>query len=79
MNLDPATDYVEHEMILGTQDGQMKPKVEEGNQFAAQLVHFAEGVLDGKPIKTPGEMGLRDIRYIMAIYKAAETGTVPKV
>lgn len=79
LDLDPATDYKEHKMVIGTEEGEQKPRIDEGNQFAGQMEHFADAVLDNKPIKTPGEMGLRDVRYMMAIYKAAETGTVQKV
>lgn len=43
-------------------------------QFAEMLSHFAEAVREGAAIRTPGEMGLRDIRLIEAIYKSAKSG-----
>jgi predicted dehydrogenase len=74
LDLDPATDYYEHNMKIGNKDGKQEPGLKEGNQFAAELDHMAECVLQNKTPKTPGEEGLRDIRLIMAIYEAARTG-----
>ncbi len=44
------------------------------NQQAAQLDDFAQCVLQNKPTRVPGEMGLRDVQLLEAIYRAAETG-----
>lgn len=79
LDLDPATDYKEPTMTIGDKEGQRKPKLAEGNQFAAELDHMAECVLNDTTPKTPGEEGLRDIRLIMAIYEAARTGKKVKV
>jgi predicted dehydrogenase len=35
---------------------------------------FAQCVLLNKPTRVPGEMGLRDVQLLTAIYRAAETG-----
>jgi len=35
---------------------------------------FAQCVLQNKPTRVPGEMGLRDVQLLLAIYRAAETG-----
>jgi predicted dehydrogenase len=79
LDLDPATDYYEHHMTIGDQEGEHQPKLKEGNQFAAELDHMAECVLQNKTPKTPGEEGLKDIRLIQAIYEAARTGKRVKV
>ena len=79
LDLDPATDYKEHTMHIGNKDGELKVKLEEGNQFAAQLDHMAECVLNNKTPKTPGEEGLKDVRIMLAIYEAAEKGKAVKV
>ncbi|MBC6698172.1 Gfo/Idh/MocA family protein [Hymenobacter puniceus] len=79
LDLDPATDYYEHHMTIGDKEGEHQPKIKEGNQFAAELDHMAECVLQNKTPKTPGEEGLKDIRIIMAIYEAARTGKRVKV
>ncbi|ALW84578.1 glucose-fructose oxidoreductase [Hymenobacter sedentarius] len=44
------------------------------NQQAAQMDDFADCVLHNKPTRVPGEMGLRDVQLLEAIYRAAETG-----
>ncbi|MCC3160792.1 Gfo/Idh/MocA family oxidoreductase [Hymenobacter sp. 15J16-1T3B] len=44
------------------------------NQQAAQLDDFADCVLNNRPTRVPGEMGLRDVQLLLAIYRAAETG-----
>ncbi|PHR92528.1 MAG: glucose-fructose oxidoreductase [Robiginitomaculum sp.] len=70
--MDPATGYGGHKMTL-TQGGKAKvlkpgdPSV----QFSRQCAHFADAILDDVEIRTPGEMGLRDIRLIDAIYTSA--------
>lgn len=44
------------------------------NQQAAQMDDFALCVQNNTPSRVPGEMGLRDLEILMAIYKAAQTG-----
>src|SRR6266540_7546239 len=44
------------------------------NQQAAQMDDFADCVLTGRKIPVPGELGLRDIAIIEAVYEAARTG-----
>ncbi|MFB0907004.1 MAG: Gfo/Idh/MocA family oxidoreductase [Spirosomataceae bacterium] len=44
-----------------------------------QLNDHALSILNNKPILTPGEEGLRDIRVVEAIYKAAASGKSIKV
>jgi predicted dehydrogenase len=44
------------------------------NQQAAQMDDFADCVINNKPTRVPGEMGLRDVQLLLAIYRAAETG-----
>ncbi|MCB2409121.1 Gfo/Idh/MocA family protein [Hymenobacter lucidus] len=43
-------------------------------QQARQMDDFADCVLNDKPTRVPGEMGLRDVQLLQAIYRAAETG-----
>jgi len=70
--LDPATDYYEHNLELKLEDGTQKVKLNEGNQFAAEIDHLSECIMQNKTPKTPGEEGLRDVKYMMAIYEAAK-------
>lgn len=43
-------------------------------QQAKQIDDFAECVLHNRDSKIPGEMGMRDVEILLAIYQAAETG-----
>lgn len=43
-------------------------------QQANQMDDDAQAIMQGKPMLVPGEEGLRDIRIVEAIYKAAVTG-----
>ena len=49
------------------------------DQFAAEMDDFATCVRAGKPTRVPGEEGLRDVRIMEAIYRAAETGREVKL
>ncbi|WP_294390836.1 Gfo/Idh/MocA family oxidoreductase [uncultured Sphingomonas sp.] len=72
--MDPATGYKGHNMRL---EGRERRDFSLGDptvQFAGQLDNFSDAIRDGSTIRTPGEMGLRDIRLMEAIYAAAETG-----
>jgi predicted dehydrogenase len=73
--MQPATGYGGHKMRL-TRDGTVDdlnpgdPNV----QFARQCDHLADAIRDGTEIITPGEMGLRDMALIEAIYRSAAEG-----
>jgi predicted dehydrogenase len=49
------------------------------NHFAAEMDHLGDCILNDKPVLTPGEEGLQDIKIVTAIYEAARTGGVVKV
>lgn len=68
--LEPAYQY---SGIRGeTSEGPMNlPNV---NQQARQMDAFAQCVKENRHTRVPGEMGLRDVKILMAIYKAARTG-----
>ncbi|GAA4357170.1 Gfo/Idh/MocA family oxidoreductase [Hymenobacter saemangeumensis] len=74
LDLDPLSDYYEHTLKVGSSKGETEPKIQEGNQFAAELDHMAECARTNTTPRTPGEEGLRDVRLILAIYEAARTG-----
>lgn len=48
-------------------------------QQAKQMDDDALSIMQGKPLVAPGEEGLRDIRVVEAIYKAAATGKEVKL
>lgn len=74
--LDPATAYQNNRLMVADKEGQTKISTSETSdtQFAAEIDHMSEAVREGTPIRTPGEMGLRDVRLIEAIYESARTG-----
>ncbi len=49
-------------------------RIEAVNQFAAEMDHFSECVLNNREPRTPGEMGLADMRIVTAINESARTG-----
>lgn len=77
--MNPATSYAGQKMrIEGPESRELTP----GNpdvQFARQLDHFADAIRDNTAIRTPGEMGLRDLRLIEAIYASAQSGLTVKL
>ena len=59
-----------------TKDGKMNfPQI---NQQAAQMDDFAQCILQKKPTKVPGEMGLKDMKVIDAIYRSIASGKKEK-
>jgi len=54
-------------------------QVEEENQFAKELDHFAQCVRQDRQPHTPGEEGLQDQRIIEAIYASAKSGRLVKL
>jgi predicted dehydrogenase len=51
-----------------------KMDIENVNQQARQMDAFADCILNNKETTVPGEMGLRDVQLLEAIYRAADTG-----
>ncbi|WP_121118466.1 Gfo/Idh/MocA family protein [Croceibacterium ferulae] len=75
LTLKPATSYSGQKMTL--ESGGDRRELSPGDpsvQFAGQLDHFVDAIRNNTPIRTPGEMGLRDLRLMEAIYAAAATG-----
>jgi len=46
----------------------------EVDQFATEMDNFADCIINNRPTSVPGEMGLRDVRTMMALYESARTG-----
>ena len=76
--MDPAFDYnglmPEASQVMGKVQNKMQPKIPEKNQFALEIDHFSECVIDNKTPYTPGEEGLQDQKIMEAIYESARTG-----
>ena len=74
--MDPANTYYEQRVTI-QKPGSGIMELHAGNpytQFAAQVDGFAEAARSNTPHRTPGEMGLRDIRLIQAMYRSADAG-----
>jgi predicted dehydrogenase len=73
--MDPATGYDGQKMTL-TRDGLSEDLVpgDPNVQFARMCDHMADAIRDNTVILTPGEMGLRDMALIEAIYRSAAEG-----
>jgi predicted dehydrogenase len=68
--IQPAYSYsgISGETSSGTMDF---PQV---NHQTLQMDAFADHIMNGAENRVPGEMGMRDVEIMMAIYEAAETG-----
>jgi predicted dehydrogenase len=76
IEMEPATTYDDNNLVMDG-GGQPRREIGAGNpltQFAAQIDAFSEAARANRPHATPGEMGLRDIRLIEALYRSAEAG-----
>jgi predicted dehydrogenase len=81
--LDPAFDYnrlqMEGSHADGKQEVKLSPAIKEVQQFALELDHFAQCILENKTPYTPGEEGLQDQKIMEAIYESARTGKPVKL
>lgn len=77
--MDPATAYAGHTMRIEGRNARDFTPGDPTTQFAGQLNHFANAIRDNMPILTGGEMGLRDIRLIEAIYASARARRTVKL
>jgi predicted dehydrogenase len=83
VELEPATRYDGNKMWTG-RDGRetaitSPPPGPGKTQFAGQLDHLAECILDGREPIVSGEEGLRDMRIVEAIYRSAREGRTVKL
>ena len=69
--LTPAFNY---DGIKGWRSDRKPLEAPEVEQFATEMDDFADCIINDRPTKVPGEMGLRDVRTMMALYEAAKTG-----
>jgi predicted dehydrogenase len=80
--LDPATEYMGNALMLKTAEGNEEVSLQDGSQeqFVREIDHLSEVIMEGGEIRTPGAMGLRDVRLIEAVYaSAAQDGAWLKV
>jgi predicted dehydrogenase len=69
--LTPAFDYYG---IKGWRSDGKPLDAPQVDQFATEMDNFAECIINNRPTSVAGEMGLRDVRTMMALYESARTG-----
>ncbi|MDB5454876.1 MAG: glucose-fructose oxidoreductase [Caulobacter sp.] len=81
IDLDPATPYEGQAMRtrIGGKTETWTPPTGAKSQFAGQLDHFADCILTGREPIVPGEEGVKDMKVIEAIYRAAREGRTVKL
>ncbi len=79
--LDPAFSYnglrmmISHKsQTLSMAENISEVRLSEKNQFALEIDHMANCVIQNKQPHTPGEEGLQDLKLMALIYQAAQTG-----
>jgi predicted dehydrogenase len=76
--MDPAFPYKGLKMYTSHAEGNKEilayPKLDEKDQFALEIDHMSDCILNNKTPDTPGEEGLQDQKIMEAIYKSAREG-----
>ena len=74
--LDPATAYRGNVLRVSTEAGTLEADTPDASdvQFVREIDHLSAAIRDDKAVETPGEMGLRDVRIMEALYAAAQSG-----
>lgn len=76
LTMQPATTYDNNHIVIegGGRPGGDIAAGDPLTQFAAQVDGFSLAARGNTPHRTPGEMGLRDLRLIEAMYASADAG-----
>lgn len=77
LHVDPAYEYAEglaYTLIVGGKT--TRKRIGKRDQFAPELLHFSDCVLNDREPEPSGEEGLQDVRIVQALYESAETGKV---
>jgi predicted dehydrogenase len=73
--LDPGQSYWGIKYSISHKGGDLQEvKMDNNDQFVAEMDGFALGIAGRAPFRAPGEEGLQDMRIIEAIYQSAQTG-----
>ncbi len=79
VELEPATGYTGARLRMRV-GGQLSERdIQPRDHFAMEMDHMSDSVMNNTEPLTPGEEGLRDLKYMMAIYEAARTGKTIKL
>lgn len=75
LHVDPAYEYAEGLSYELTVNGKTtRKKIGKRDQFAPELLYFADCILKDREPEPSGEEGLQDVRIVEALYESAETG-----
>jgi glucose-fructose oxidoreductase len=75
IRVDPAFEYAEGLACEVKVDGRItRKRIGRRDQFAPELLHFSDCILEGTAPEPSGEEGLQDVRIVRALYESAETG-----
>jgi predicted dehydrogenase len=82
LHVDPAYEYAEGLGYVLTANGKKtKKQIGKRDQFAPELLHFSDCILEDRQPEPSGEDGLQDVRIVEALYKSARSGrsvTIPR-
>jgi predicted dehydrogenase len=74
--LDPAYSYNGLKPMYSQAEGKVElltyPNIAEKNQFATEMDHFADSIINDRKPYTPGEEGLQDQIIMQALYQSSE-------
>lgn len=83
LNIDKAFAYKGQKLSTAKAEGKLERQEEIGiaevNQFATEMDHFSDCIINNKKPFTPGEEGLQDHTLMEAIYESARTGKPVKL
>jgi predicted dehydrogenase len=75
IRLDPAYGYVTERKMFVTVGGSTRETTfPKSDQFAPELVHFSQSILDGTDPEPSGVEGLEDVRIMEAMVRSARSG-----
>jgi glucose-fructose oxidoreductase len=80
LRVDPAYSIGEDLVHHLTRNGRTRTQIFKAkDQFAAELLHFSDCLLEGREPEPSGQEGLADVRVLRAIERSAETGRRQKL
>jgi predicted dehydrogenase len=80
VHVDPAYEYAEGLGYTLTVGGRTQRRtIGKRDQFAPELLHFSDCVLERRDPEPSGEEGLQDVRIVEALLRSAQTGRAVKL
>ena len=75
IQVDPAYEYAEGLAMTVTVNGTShRQRIPKRDQFAPELLHFSDCILNNRTPEPSGEEGRQDVRIVQALYQSANTG-----